>query len=117
MTAVAHMPLTTDASTLVQALRAGHPGAAAAFYDEHAQHVLQTLRLPGRRGGGISLQPGEPEQVRLIHPGGLEQKEPAEKLGVSRKTTCGDLHEARRRIADALVNGKGTRIAGLPEGF
>ena len=29
---------------LLQALRAGHPGAAAAFYDQHAAHVSRTLR-------------------------------------------------------------------------
>jgi RNA polymerase sigma-70 factor, ECF subfamily len=33
-----------DSAALVQALRAGHPGAAAAFYDEHAAHVQMTLR-------------------------------------------------------------------------
>jgi RNA polymerase sigma-70 factor (ECF subfamily) len=29
---------------LIQALRAGHPGAAAVFYDQHAAHVHRTLR-------------------------------------------------------------------------
>ena len=40
------MPLTFvgDDAALVQALRAGHPGAAAAFYDRHAAHVRLTLR-------------------------------------------------------------------------
>jgi RNA polymerase sigma-70 factor, ECF subfamily len=33
-----------DDKALVQALRAGHPGAAAAFYDQHAPHVHRTLR-------------------------------------------------------------------------
>jgi RNA polymerase sigma-70 factor, ECF subfamily len=28
---------------LIQALRAGHPGAAAVFYDQHATHVHRTL--------------------------------------------------------------------------
>jgi len=32
-----------DDVALMQALRAGHPGAAAAFYDRHAQHVHHTL--------------------------------------------------------------------------
>jgi uncharacterized protein len=36
----------------------------------------------------------------------------AEKLGVSRKTAWRDLHETRRKIADALVNGKGINMAG-----
>lgn len=33
-----------DEQALLQALRAGHPGAAAAFYDQHAAHVTRTLR-------------------------------------------------------------------------
>jgi RNA polymerase sigma-70 factor (ECF subfamily) len=31
-------------TALVQALRAGHPGAAAAFYDQHSAHVYRALR-------------------------------------------------------------------------
>lgn len=33
-----------DDVALVQALRGGHPGAAAVFYDRHAAHVRMTLR-------------------------------------------------------------------------
>jgi RNA polymerase sigma-70 factor (ECF subfamily) len=33
-----------DDAALVAALRAGHPGAAAAFYDRYAEHVRLTLR-------------------------------------------------------------------------
>jgi RNA polymerase sigma-70 factor, ECF subfamily len=33
-----------DDVALLQALRAGHPGAAAVFYDHHAAHVQRTLR-------------------------------------------------------------------------
>jgi RNA polymerase sigma-70 factor (ECF subfamily) len=33
-----------DEHALLQALRAGHPGAAAVFYDQHAAHVTRTLR-------------------------------------------------------------------------
>lgn len=33
-----------DDTALIQALGAGHPGAAAAFYDRHAPHVLRTLQ-------------------------------------------------------------------------
>lgn len=64
------------------------------------------------QGQGISLQPDEIELIRLIDLEGLEQEEAAEKLGVSRKTAWRDLHEARRKIADALVNGKGIEMAG-----
>ncbi len=33
-----------DQRALVQALRSGHPGAAAAFYDQHSSHVYKILR-------------------------------------------------------------------------
>jgi RNA polymerase sigma-70 factor (ECF subfamily) len=33
-----------DDAALVEALRAGHPGAAAVFYDRYAEHVRLTLR-------------------------------------------------------------------------
>jgi RNA polymerase sigma-70 factor (ECF subfamily) len=34
-----------DDTALLRALRAGHPGAAAAFYDRHAAHVHRTLHV------------------------------------------------------------------------
>ncbi len=58
------------------------------------------------------LNPDEIELIRLIDLEGLLQEEAAEKLGVSRKTAWRDLHEARRKIADALVNGKGIEMTG-----
>ena len=44
MTVVAPLTFAGDRATLIRALRDGHPGAAVAFYDEHAGHVLHTLR-------------------------------------------------------------------------
>jgi RNA polymerase sigma-70 factor, ECF subfamily len=41
---VTPLPFVGDEAALARALRAGHPGAAAAFYDAHARHVLRTLR-------------------------------------------------------------------------
>jgi RNA polymerase sigma-70 factor (ECF subfamily) len=40
------IPLTFlgDDEALLQALRSGHPGAVAVFYDRHASHVHRTLR-------------------------------------------------------------------------
>ena len=67
---------------------------------------------PENEGRGISLQPEEIEPIRLIDLDGLEQEEAAAKLGVSRKTAWRDLHEARRKIADVLVNGKRIEMTG-----
>lgn len=67
---------------------------------------------PAEEGEGISLQPEEIELIRLIDMESPEQEEAAEKLGISRKPAWRDLHEARRKIADALVNGKGIQMTG-----
>jgi RNA polymerase sigma-70 factor (ECF subfamily) len=41
---VTPLTFTGGDGALVEALRAGHPGAAAAFYDQNAAHVRRTLR-------------------------------------------------------------------------
>src|SRR5664279_4722181 len=38
------LPFIGDEAGLMQALRDGHPGAAALFYDQHAAHIHRTLR-------------------------------------------------------------------------
>jgi len=58
----------------------------------------------------ISLE--EAESIRLKDIEGLEQKLCAEKMGVSRPTFQRVLSLARKKIADALLNGKAIRIAG-----
>ncbi|WP_214035892.1 DUF134 domain-containing protein [Methanospirillum sp.] len=60
----------------------------------------------------VVLLPDEIEVIRLIDLEGLEQEEAASFLGVSRRTVWKDLHDARRKIADALVNGKNIEVAG-----
>jgi RNA polymerase sigma-70 factor, ECF subfamily len=43
-TLVTPLTFVGDDAALVEALRAGHPGAAAVFYDRHAGHARLTLR-------------------------------------------------------------------------
>jgi predicted DNA-binding protein (UPF0251 family) len=67
----------------------------------------------------VVLLPEEMELLRLVDLEGLEQEEAAAKLGVSRRTAWRDLHEARRKVADALINGKNIDMKGCrlePEG-
>ncbi|WP_292392837.1 DUF134 domain-containing protein [Methanoculleus sp. UBA303] len=68
--------------------------------------------LCGRPDEVVLLLPEEVEALRLVDLQGLEQEEAALALGVSRKTLWRDLHEARAKVADALVHGKTIRIAG-----
>lgn len=68
--------------------------------------------LCGSPEEAVELLPEEIEALRLADLVGLEQEEAARALGVSRKTLWRDLHEARKKVADALVHGKMIRIAG-----
>ncbi|MDD1674240.1 MAG: DUF134 domain-containing protein [Methanomicrobiales archaeon] len=92
--------------------RRGRPRLRRTIAGSPESHCYQPCCCPEKEGPGISLQPDEIELIRLIDLEGLEQEEAAERLGVSRKTAWRDLHEARRKIADALVNGKGIEITG-----
>jgi predicted DNA-binding protein (UPF0251 family) len=61
----------------------------------------------------------ELELLRLVDYEGLEQEAAAAALGVSRRTAWRDLHEARRKVADALIHGKNIEMKGCtlePEG-
>jgi predicted DNA-binding protein (UPF0251 family) len=67
----------------------------------------------------VVLLPEELELLRLVDLQGLEQEEAAADLGVSRRTAWRDLHEARRKVADALIHGKNIEVKGCtlePEG-
>ncbi|WOX56370.1 MULTISPECIES: DUF134 domain-containing protein [unclassified Methanoculleus] len=68
--------------------------------------------LCGRPDEVVIVLPEEVEALRLVDLQGLEQEEAALALGISRKTLWRDLHEARRKVADALVHGKTIRIVG-----
>jgi predicted DNA-binding protein (UPF0251 family) len=60
----------------------------------------------------VSLQLDELEAVRLVDLMGLYQEKAAEKLGVSRQTLGNILESARKKISEALVNGKALLIGG-----
>jgi predicted DNA-binding protein (UPF0251 family) len=60
----------------------------------------------------IKLNVEELEAIRLKDFEGLEQKECAEKMKISQPTFNRILLSARKKIADALINGKAVRIEG-----
>ncbi|KUG18869.1 hypothetical protein ASZ90_011414 [hydrocarbon metagenome] len=66
----------------------------------------------GEEPDAVELLPEEIEALKLVDLQNLDQEEAAAVLGISRRTLWRDLHEARRKIADALVHGKGIEIAG-----
>ncbi len=60
----------------------------------------------------VSLLPEELAVLELVDLQGFEQEQAATVLGVSRKTVWRDIHEAHRKIADALVHGKSLETGG-----
>jgi predicted DNA-binding protein (UPF0251 family) len=92
--------------------RRGRPRLRRIINGPSESRCYKPCCCPDDERAGILLEPAEVELIRLIDLEGLEQEEAAERLGVSRKTAWRDLHEARRKIADALVNGKGIEMAG-----
>ncbi len=68
--------------------------------------------VPMRALEQVALTVEEVEALRLKEIEGLEQEQGAEKMNISRPTFQRVLASARRKIADALLNGKAIRIEG-----
>lgn len=62
----------------------------------------------------VSISLDELEALKLADCEGLYHEDAAAKMEVSRSTFGRILQNARRRVADALVNGKGLRIETEP---
>ena len=92
--------------------RRGRPRVRRIIEGTGESRCYEPRCCPHEDGIVISLKPEEIELIRLVDLEGFEQEEAAAKLGVSRKTAWRDLHETRKKIADALVNGKGIEMAG-----
>lgn len=68
--------------------------------------------IPLRVLEDVRLSVEEAEAIRLKDLDGLEQEEGAEKMNISRPTFQRVLASARKKVADALLNGKALRIQG-----
>ncbi len=90
----------------------GRPRVRRIIEGDAESRCYEPRCCPHEEGIVISLRPEEIELLKLVDLEGLEQEEAANRLGVSRKTAWRDLHEARKKVADALVFGKGIEIAG-----
>jgi predicted DNA-binding protein (UPF0251 family) len=60
----------------------------------------------------VTLTLDELEALRLADLNSLYQEESAKSMGISRPTFSRVIEQARRKVADALVNGKALRIEG-----
>lgn len=66
--------------------------------------------IPLRELEELVLRPDELESLRLADLEGLYQEEAAERMGISRPTFARLVETARRKVADALVNGRAIRL-------
>ncbi len=60
----------------------------------------------------VRLRVEEVETLRLVDLLNLTQEEAAAEMGVSRKTFWNDLKSARKKVAEALTQGKRIKIEG-----
>lgn len=63
-------------------------------------------------GEPVTLGLDEYEVIRLIDLEGMQQEQAAAQMGVARTTVQSIYNAARRKMADALVNGRALRIEG-----
>ncbi|MFB1487292.1 MAG: DUF134 domain-containing protein [Thiocapsa sp. C3-sup] len=61
---------------------------------------------PGRGLETLTLRADEMEAIRLADLEGLYQEDCAVRMGISRTTLSRTLAQARRKVTDALINGK-----------
>ncbi len=70
------------------------------------------LAEPIRRRETVIMTVDEYETIRLMDLEGMNQEETAEKMDIARTSAQRVYHEAKRKLADALVNGKVLVIEG-----
>jgi predicted DNA-binding protein (UPF0251 family)/predicted Fe-Mo cluster-binding NifX family protein len=77
-----------------------------------AASLYKPAGIPTRELEEVRLGLDGAEAIRLADLDGLYQEAAARKMGVSRQTFGRILEEARRIVADAIINGKALRIEG-----
>ena len=73
---------------------------------------FRPVGIPASVLQGVALSVEEVEAIRLKDLEGLEQEECAEKMRISRPTFHRILESGRKKLADALINGKAIQIEG-----
>jgi len=77
-----------------------------------AVRYFKPLAVPLCELEETELSLDEFEALRLADLGGLYQEDAAGRMKISRQTFANIVHEARRKVADALVHGKALKIMG-----
>lgn len=76
--------------------------------------VYKPAGIPARQLEWITLHLDEFETIRLLDHLGLDQQQAATEMGVSRPTVTRIYASARKKIADAIVQGQAISIEGGP---
>ena len=72
--------------------------------------MFKPAGVPARAINKVTLHLDEVEALRLVNLEGLDQREAAQRMGVSRPTVGRILKEACRKVTSALVQGDARRI-------
>jgi len=68
--------------------------------------VERLVPQPATTANPLSIEPAEIEALRLVDLEGLSQEEAGTKMGISRGTIWRLLQSARRKVAQALTEGR-----------
>jgi hypothetical protein len=83
-------------------------------YIEHQPQVDSFTPEPSPNGPPVILEPAELEVLRLIDLEDFTQNEAGVRMGISRGTIWRILHRARRKVVQALVEGRPIKLAQRP---
>ena len=79
-------------------------------YINHLPNAREFIPIPRGDERPIQLEPSELEALRLVDLMDLSQEEVGKRMGVSRGTVWRLLQEARRKVTQALIEGRPIRI-------
>ncbi|MHC1592511.1 MAG: DUF134 domain-containing protein [Methermicoccaceae archaeon] len=74
--------------------------------------IFKPAGIPARDLDIVVLSFEELESLRLVDFLGLDQEEAASRMGIARKSLWLELKRARKKVAEALTQGKGIDIQG-----
>lgn len=77
---------------------------------ELSADYFKPVGIPMRDLEVVVLTHEQAEAIRLCDMEDLEQRDAAEKMGVSRRTFARELHSARQKIATAIICGQAIKI-------
>ncbi|WP_062398906.1 DUF134 domain-containing protein [Methanogenium cariaci] len=95
--------------------RRGRPRKRRFLSADSQYRCFQPCCHPDTEGRVNVVEPEELEALRLVDLLDYDQEVAAGHMGVSRKTLWRDLHEGRRKVVEALVEGKRLEMAGCAD--